>query len=636
MVENWRSTNLIAVECFRQLRDDRWRAFGRNALTKLEMFPEMHFDIVLEVLRHLHPLDLLHLSRTTREFRDLLHGPALDTIWRESFIQPLPPCPSDIPGRRWAHLLFGACTCEECGQPNTLPDFTILRRLCTQCMSRNYHNTASHKALISEARSVIAEYEPLEEDKGPEGPAALATFVQMRYKLMRERQNSFRRSEAWVKEVTNQIAARNAENLKKVQATVNKMLLAEGLDVRDIDKVQRKISRVAPLSGISRLSSKRWNKIRREVIPEILWVKQDRLRDERRARVNVCKSAIEEVLCTRPPSTWATTARAYQIADFPEFRQLTDSVTDDAENENVVLAPDDVGLLHALATLSKKLDIHCILERATLAGKIPAGPRSLDLATTVFTCFCRPQCCLVGWQDASARHGFYCLSNISHVMFSEPASTAARVLVQLIGLDPHSSTPEEMDALDPRFVCDDCPVTTRREREIMGWRVCLQHTLEYSLKQTGPPKHISSWSLLSPEAATDARRRQGQDPSHMDSIWLCNLCPAHFSRRVKRGAAVAHVSTEHRIAHPTEGVHFIYDIGARRSSRPPVFLSCGSHPTEYRCNQCAAETPHIVKLLSLRAVMSHVPAKHGVAAIENGYTKVERLIQNKSRMARVV
>ncbi|KAJ6535507.1 hypothetical protein B0H19DRAFT_1271258 [Mycena capillaripes] len=605
-----KSTNLIAVECFRQLRENRWRALGRNTLTKLEMFPEMHIDIVLEVLRHLHPLDLLHLSRTTREFRALLHGPALDTIWRESFIQPLPPCHSDIAGRRWAHLLFGAYTCEECGQPNTLPDFAILRRLCTQCMRRllnyvhrlaeghssvvrklipetcrsdggNRYQSSIHRALISEARAVIAEYELLEEDKGlePEGPAALATFVQTRYKLMRERQKSFARSDVWVTEVTNQSAARSAENLKKAQATVNKMLLAEGHDLRDINKAQREISRVAPLSGISRLSSKRWNKIRREVVPEILRVKQYRLWDERDTRVKVAQSAIAELLRTRPPSTWANTPRVNEIANFPEFRQLTDGVIDGAKNENVVLAPDDVGLLHVLATLPAKLDMLRISEQVTLTGKIPADPRSLDLATNVFT-----------------------------------------------------ATPQEVDALDPQFVCDDCPVT-QRGREIMGWRVCLQHALEYSPKKIGPVKHISSWSILSAEAATDARRREGQDPSHVDSIWLCNLCPAHFDHRVKRGAAVAHASIEHAIAHPTEGVHFIYDAGAHRSPRTPVFLSCGSHATEYRCNHCAAETPHIVKLLSHRAVMSHVPAKHGVVAIEKGYTKVERLlIQDKSRV----
>jgi hypothetical protein len=44
--------------------------------------------------------------------------------------------------------------------------------------------------VISEARAVIEEYEILEADEGPEpeGPAALAAFVQMREKLMRQRQ----------------------------------------------------------------------------------------------------------------------------------------------------------------------------------------------------------------------------------------------------------------------------------------------------------------------------------------------------------------------------------------------------------------------------------------------------------------
>jgi hypothetical protein len=52
------------------------------------------------------------------------------------------------------------------------------------------HHIDSHRAVISEARAVIEEYEILEAEEGPEpeGPAALAAFVQMREKLMRERQ----------------------------------------------------------------------------------------------------------------------------------------------------------------------------------------------------------------------------------------------------------------------------------------------------------------------------------------------------------------------------------------------------------------------------------------------------------------
>ncbi|KAJ7280624.1 hypothetical protein C8J57DRAFT_1464124 [Mycena rebaudengoi] len=42
----------------------------------LGMLPSMHIDILYKVLRHLHPIDLIHLSRTSTDFRALLPAPA--------------------------------------------------------------------------------------------------------------------------------------------------------------------------------------------------------------------------------------------------------------------------------------------------------------------------------------------------------------------------------------------------------------------------------------------------------------------------------------------------------------------------------------------------------------------------------
>ncbi|KAJ7926975.1 hypothetical protein B0H13DRAFT_2653668 [Mycena leptocephala] len=542
---------------------------------KIGYFPPDAYDIVLEVLGHLHPLDLLHLSQTTREFRALLHGPALDGIWREAFVHPLPMCPNDIPGRRWAQLLFGAHTCE-CGEPNTLPDFAVLRRLCSSCIRRRLsyihdlchghsrilrklipgtarsdgdrrHHIDRHRAVISEARAVIEEYEILEADEGPEpeGPAALAAFVLMREKLMRERQ--------------------------KVSA-----------------------DEALPVS---------WNKVRREVIPQVLAAKRWRLNDALRARRKVVDDGITDVLCAhRAPSTWAYSP-VREIANFPEFTVLTSN-----EDEDVVLVPNDVRLVAALAQLPAKLDAWCISQQGTLASRIPVAPGSLELATTVFTCgrehtctehFYRPQCCLVGWRAAGAARGY---------------------------------SSEQMDGLDQRFVCNDCPIQ-HRGREVMTWRVCLQHALGHAAIKSDPVSYVSSWSLLSALAAADVRRREDQDPSYKDSIWLCNLCPAHFNKQVIRKNAIAHVSTEHHIAPPIEGVHFIYNAGARRSTRPPVFLGYKPHVPEYRCNHCAVESPHLVKLLPLRAMMAHVRAKHSVLPTEREYTQVERLIDGNQRSA---
>jgi hypothetical protein len=105
------------------------------------MLPNMQVDIVLEVsgscsrilvalsldyfcskvLGYLHPIELIQVSRTSRAFRELLHS--TDPMWRASFLidDRLPQCPPQIPGRRWAKLLFGPKICDVSGTTSQFP-----------------------------------------------------------------------------------------------------------------------------------------------------------------------------------------------------------------------------------------------------------------------------------------------------------------------------------------------------------------------------------------------------------------------------------------------------------------------------------------------------------------------------------
>ncbi|KAJ7239805.1 hypothetical protein C8J57DRAFT_1527848 [Mycena rebaudengoi] len=110
----------------------------------------MDLDIVLEILRYLHPLELLQISRTSKAFHELLRFPITDLTWRNSFMvedhpktrasdPKLPPCPSQISGRRWAKLLFSPKICEECCQCKSSADvdYALLRRVCDTCLDAN-------------------------------------------------------------------------------------------------------------------------------------------------------------------------------------------------------------------------------------------------------------------------------------------------------------------------------------------------------------------------------------------------------------------------------------------------------------------------------------------------------------------
>ncbi|KAJ7639971.1 hypothetical protein DFH06DRAFT_1216249 [Mycena polygramma] len=96
----------------------------------------MQLDVVLEVLGHLHPIDLIHVSCTSKEFHELLRSPVTDSTWRNSFLveYKLPQCPPQLSGRRWAKLLFGP---RECGRPDTDSDYILSRLACVRCLEEN-------------------------------------------------------------------------------------------------------------------------------------------------------------------------------------------------------------------------------------------------------------------------------------------------------------------------------------------------------------------------------------------------------------------------------------------------------------------------------------------------------------------
>ncbi|KAF7361001.1 F-box domain-containing protein [Mycena sanguinolenta] len=522
----------------------------------------MPIDIVLEVLNFLHPLDLVHLAQTSRNFRGLLHEPAQEGIWRASFTAPLPMCPSNISGRRWAWLLFAPYFCErEAGSDNL------------------GGGSYKHRVLVSEAHSVIDEYEALEQDQGP-GPddsGPLAAFVQKRLYLVQERHQILLQGVDWVRRVTKERANYEAECVNKIQASVEKRLVREGHDSRDMTPIRDTITHLVVVRKISRLSSKYWNEARPVFLAGILGAKRVRLSNELEARQSVLENILEAILSGRPPSTWTYTPGISDVIQFPEFQQLLD------DTESEVLASDDPRLLTALEQLPAKLESWLAMERTSLAARVPhsmnASAEVLDLATTVFSCgetyawdsySNQPHCCLVGWKGAGACRGPTC--HVSSVKFSERGSIAASALVRLAGLDPQDATADQMDALDPRFVCDDCPIQ-QRGQAVMTWRRCLQHSLDQSLEESDPPRHVSSWRLLSPLGAKDVRRREynNKDWSRGDPIWLCSLCAAHFHGCRKYAEVVAHVLAQHDIARPKQDLHFIDRVGGHRPPRLPMF-----------------------------------------------------------------
>jgi hypothetical protein len=95
----------------------RVRMLGR--LSGLLALP---LDIFFEITSHLHPLDLLRLSRASRHFARMFLRTENRHAWLAArrTVAGLPDCPSDLSEARYAHLLFESMCSVSISDPRRL------------------------------------------------------------------------------------------------------------------------------------------------------------------------------------------------------------------------------------------------------------------------------------------------------------------------------------------------------------------------------------------------------------------------------------------------------------------------------------------------------------------------------------
>ncbi|KAI0660265.1 hypothetical protein C8Q70DRAFT_913822, partial [Cubamyces menziesii] len=97
-------------------------------------------DIFYEVASRLHPLDLLHVSRTSKHLRSIVMSRKCKFLWSESLsrIDGLPPCPMGMSEPAYVALIFGRL-CMLCGALRAVwVDYAIRLRLCRSCRVTQY------------------------------------------------------------------------------------------------------------------------------------------------------------------------------------------------------------------------------------------------------------------------------------------------------------------------------------------------------------------------------------------------------------------------------------------------------------------------------------------------------------------
>lgn len=155
------------------------------------------------------------------------------------------------------------------------------------------------------------------------------------------------------------------------------------------------------------------------------------------------------------------------------------------------------------AAIIEKLDIYASRYhervKTSILKKLPDDLKSIDLACNVFRreapYYSRPiepfRGALIGWsmiashvwartRTVEIRPGVGVEMPSGYELHPE-ASACAKTMIELCGLDPVTTTIEEMDALDRRFVCEDC--VSRKGYPVYTWRRAVRIYARFSRAQ---------------------------------------------------------------------------------------------------------------------------------------------------------
>ncbi|KAJ6538139.1 hypothetical protein B0H19DRAFT_1181799 [Mycena capillaripes] len=565
------AVNFVTVAVRRSLRGHH--PCPKPSTPNFRMFSDMPMDLVFEILPYLHPLDLFHFSRVTKQFRTLLHSKDADLLWRDVFSaeDDLPRCPPLMSTRHWVDFLFGAHVCEVCGGPGAVVDFDIWRRVCRLCIPRNvvkrirgydeYHELYSLMLCVGAGRTYITardmrglefdsfwladglyvgqRYESLQE----QGTEALDEFVRFRENLISESRQLCDICDRWKTHVRQQARDNYSQKLAKIFDEVRKRLLAEDIHPHDVELATHRgynlFSSSPHLYLRTRLTSKLWRIVRPQFL---IWVTEEQSARLERERSGLCDRRRRVVTAAAYTAIRGTASHVrypppygYDLWAFMPFARVI------YEDSNKEIFYESRPLSGEMFAFSTTMDAWNARTRADLAALLPRTtkrmhPDLMDRATSVFTCDAgcdNPTA--IAWGEVRAHLGW--CTKPSDMCFSPIGYWAARRLVELLGMDPQTTTDDDMDEADARFVCENCPVEQPDRlpgREVLRWRECVQHAVScyyrhYTTYQT--THRAPRWALLSEMAAEDVCRRElrcdvGDDISLQ--AWACLLCQEHL------------------------------------------------------------------------------------------------------------
>ncbi|KAF8878919.1 hypothetical protein BD779DRAFT_1789089 [Infundibulicybe gibba] len=574
----------------------------------------MPLDIVFEVASHLAPQDLLTLSRTNKTLHGTLHSPNASSVWKavRSAVG-APDCSPGFTEPQWASLLFGRPICEQCGSKNVHNvEFGIRRRVCIRCKKQHLVSAAKlkkvfgYKPLIldmvpytlyggwvpshckrspgnlkyfwkSDVECIASQWADLQGNIRMDVGGAEAEAIAYRKQRIDEVERITQHAKFcndWSRQVSETSHREAYEKQIARFDMIRERLLALGYDDRDI---HYSMFNRSCFNKDVEFTDQFWARIQSRAIKPVESNRVSRLERERDSlrveRLAILRPLYVEYAKSLAPLQWCYLPNIYELVEFPVLRNIMEADRSAGISQQSFLPV--TGQLPALIPewiSAKKERIISMLEPPP--SRMVDHP--LDLATSVFVCTSqnchngsslwwgtsRVQLALISWEAIAARSCqatgtcLYASYNSTAVGFSQSGASTASSLVRLANLDPSSATIAEMDALDLRFACLQCPALAPESRLVKGypWKSAVEH---------GMTTEHANWYRMSPEETQ--RIRQNEAPvwdSYM--AWSCNHCADDFNRWRTKISVTYHLGAMHNITSPTEPSDLFWYPGKHR------------------------------------------------------------------------
>ncbi|KAF8215828.1 hypothetical protein K438DRAFT_1799507, partial [Mycena galopus ATCC 62051] len=431
-------------------------------------------DVVFEIFGNLHPLDVLRLSRTSKEFRQLL-------MHNLSNVQDMPSCPPNMTEPQWIALAFDA-VCQVCQKIARKVDWNLYVRICSKCAKTclahrpygmNQRLAALNRSLLPTQRpslaldfvdliptrreNVIDLYFPPELEK-----------VKAAYNAIKDpknRNNSIQHTylcETWAENIADNRSAELADRKERRYDAVVARLQSLGWGAEIAGMLPRDSLRSHKLVKAEMINQRLAREytalvVARKVIASkvLRTFKRSQLPIMLPSSANVDEQTFEALLPDFPEmiATWREGLVAHMVGTYK--RGSDDTISDNVAKDRLKLATS----VFKCSSCGNGSDIYFDDLLSYGGGSYHKGCRPLYYPNALaHRCLTRVPDYSMALMLLSGDMSKDCVWRSTVLKFDKDTAGYVEKIVRACGLDPATATVADMDAADKRLACHACAV----------------------------------------------------------------------------------------------------------------------------------------------------------------------------------